>query len=455
MRILNIFHKFGGAKTALCQTATATTTPLSNNLDIDDKIFQAFTSRLPSIEIPDFVHVPQSLFIGGTLRRARLLFLEGQRNVGEMFSQIQSILDPIDITILLLAIQYHRPLLNWLHKISDSKNQVSKPYADSLFGYIEKSITYCIWFISILYITDVAAIFLKALGFRLQGKWDIPFIINTIGTSFIYGHTFVSLKNWFVRRKLRLNNSFNFITSTGVSSISHPPRDAIREATIDDLSTLGIWIAFSLFCLEALSSQLGIGLKSIFALGGIGSASIVLSLKSTFENFSGGILLKLQDKFRVRDVITIKGGEEGVVRYINYLTTTIRRSDNSVAVIPNHVFTQGELINWSRTPYRRFRTKTSLPVGQIHELPNLIEGIKTALATIPEIETKKRDLLVYATSFDGGKISIDVEVHFNTNNDVEAASLRTKVVGYLMDLTSQVDKMDKPPRITTNNANSP
>jgi small-conductance mechanosensitive channel len=42
-------------------------------------------------------------------------------------------------------------------------------------------------------------------------------------------------------------------------------------------------------------------------VGGIGSASVVLALRSTMENIIGGLLLKLQDKMRVGEVVTVPG----------------------------------------------------------------------------------------------------------------------------------------------------
>ena len=42
-------------------------------------------------------------------------------------------------------------------------------------------------------------------------------------------------------------------------------------------------------------------------MGGIGSASAVLALRSTMENVISGLLLKLEDKIRVGEVITLPG----------------------------------------------------------------------------------------------------------------------------------------------------
>lgn len=107
---------------------------------------------------------------------------------------------------------------------------------------------------------------------------------------------------------------------------------------------------------------------------GIGSASVILALRSTFENFSGGVLLKLQDKFRVGDYIAVRsaGGYEGTVVDITYLNTRIRRSDDSVVTIPNNIFVSGELVNWSRSTYKKFQTTTTIPVSLVSSLPAIV-----------------------------------------------------------------------------------
>ena len=61
------------------------------------------------------------------------------------------------------------------------------------------------------------------------------------------------------------------------------------------------------FLSSPLLSSLSAPLGSIFAVGGIGSASVILALRSTMENVIGGLLLKLEDKIRVGEVITVPG----------------------------------------------------------------------------------------------------------------------------------------------------
>jgi hypothetical protein len=68
----------------------------------------------------------------------------------------------------------------------------------------------------------------------------------------------------------------------------------VGEALQDELTSVGVWIVVAGICLEACSLTFGFALGSIFAIGGIGSASIVLALRQSAENLLGGLLLRFQ-----------------------------------------------------------------------------------------------------------------------------------------------------------------
>ena len=125
-----------------------------------------------------------------------------------------------------------------------------------------------------------------------------------------------------------------------------------------------------------------------------------------------------------------------MVDSITYLSTYLRRSDGSIIVIPNSVFSNVQLINWSRMPYQIFKPMTSLPATQIAQLGDFLASLRDALSAIPEIETKSRDLIIAATSFKDGKINVEMEMHMQTSDDPHAAELKTKVIQIIVDKTA-------------------
>ena len=74
-------------------------------------------------------------------------------------------------------------------------------------------------------------------------------------------------------------------------------------------------------------------------MGGIGSASVILALRSTMENVIGGLLLKLEDKIRVGEVITIPGDgkKTGTVWGIIFLIKTTAKSLETTHLFHNYL----------------------------------------------------------------------------------------------------------------------
>jgi MscS family membrane protein len=219
-------------------------------------------------------------------------------------------------------------------------------------------------------------------------------------------------------------------------------RDTVRDNVIDELSSAGVWIMMAGFCLEAMSLEFGFALGSVFAVGGIGSASAILALRSTMENFIGGLLLKIQDKFRVGEKISLPGFnkktelEEGFVEEISFIQTTIRRLDNTIVTVPNHSFTQNQIINWSRTPFRLFKSSINVPLANSKAVPDIVADVEKGLKGLPGVEMKERELLVSASALKDGKLAIEVVVHLRASDDVQEAKLRTEVVRVIAEICS-------------------
>lgn len=158
------------------------------------------------------------------------------------------------------------------------------------------------------------------------------------------------------------------------------------------------------------------------------------------ENLLGGILLKLNDKFRVGDSIAMGKGMQGKVSEISYLATTLLLEDNSVTNIPNKQFSSGEVTNWSRTEYRLFKTSLTIPISSLPSLPELINKIKSKVESIPEVEKETRSVQVVASGFDELNIVIDVNLHFKATKGIGA--LKSQVISSIAESVAAVTKGD-------------
>ena len=113
-------------------------------------------------------------------------------------------------------------------------------------------------------------------------------------------------------------------------------------------------IKFTLYILLILivASTLGIPTTGIVALLTACTLAISLSLQDSISNLANGIVIITTKPFKEGDYVNVQGNE-GKVRAIKMLTTTIVTNDNKEVIIPNSNIVTNEIINYSSMPKRR------------------------------------------------------------------------------------------------------
>lgn len=152
--------------------------------------------------------------------------------------------------------------------------------------------------------------------------------------------------------------------------------DSLRALFIQLLSVL-IWGSSILISCVLLFPDLGLG--DLIGLLGLGSVAIGFAFQDIFKNFLAGVLLLLNEPFRLNDQIIVDE-YEGTVEAINVRSTEIRTYQGERVVIPNAiVFTSSVRVLTDR-PCRR----TDLPIGLSYDtsLPHARQILLTALAEV-------------------------------------------------------------------------
>ena len=122
-----------------------------------------------------------------------------------------------------------------------------------------------------------------------------------------------------------------------------------------------------------------LGLGDIIGLLGLGSVAIGFAFQDIFKNFLAGVLLLLNEPFRLNDQIVVND-YEGTVEQINIRSTEIRTYQGERVVIPNAtVFTSSVRVLTDR-PYRR----TDLAIGLDYNtpLPRAVQVLLMALTDV-------------------------------------------------------------------------
>ena len=93
----------------------------------------------------------------------------------------------------------------------------------------------------------------------------------------------------------------------------------------------------------------GIKIGPIIAGLGLFGVAVALGAQDLFKNLISGILVLVEKRFKMGDWILVEGIIEGIVESIGFRSTTIRKFDKSLAIIPNFQFAENAVINISQT----------------------------------------------------------------------------------------------------------
>jgi small conductance mechanosensitive channel len=159
-------------------------------------------------------------------------------------------------------------------------------------------------------------------------------------------------------------------------------RRALRSPSLQLLLTktsyVVTWVTGVLFaCVVAFPS---LGLGDIIATLGLGSVAIGFAFQDIFKNFLAGIILLLQEPFRINDQVIIDE-YEGTVEEIGIRATKIRTYKGERIIMPNStVFTSAVQVRTAFN-YRR----TDLAIGVDYDT-SLSEARELLLKTIASVE---------------------------------------------------------------------
>lgn len=191
------------------------------------------------------------------------------------------------------------------------------------------------------------------------------------------------------------------------SAISHRATNSPSlQLLLMRATSITVWvIGILLACLIVFP---GLGLGDIIATLGLGSVAIGFAFQDIFKNFLAGILLLLQQPFRINDQVIIND-YEGTVEGIDIRTTQLRTYQGERIILPNStVFTSPVRV---RTAYESRRTDLAVGVDYNTPLPKaakLLEQVIRSVEGVLDNPEPEIDLVSFGDS------SIDFVVRYWT-----------------------------------------
>ena len=189
---------------------------------------------------------------------------------------------------------------------------------------------------------------------------DIIILIEKINRTFITIFIF-----WLL---LQLIVPFSFV----IKKFEEQLTTALIDWTLKGLKILVILIG-----IVAVLELWGIKVGPIIAGLGLLGVAVALGAQDLFKNLISGIMILMERRFKIGDVIHIAGEAEGIVEQIGFRSTLIRQFDSNLVMVPNFKFAERSVTNSSRRINRRIRWIIGLEYRTtVEQLKNMRNQIK-------------------------------------------------------------------------------
>ena len=139
----------------------------------------------------------------------------------------------------------------------------------------------------------------------------------------------------------------------------------------------GLKIVIIIIGIVAVLELWGIKVGPIIAGLGLLGVAVALGAQDLFKNLISGIMILMERRFKIGDVIHIAGEAEGIVEQIGFRSTLIRQFDSNLVMVPNFKFAERSVTNSSRRINRRIRWIIGLEYRTtVEQLKNMRNQIK-------------------------------------------------------------------------------
>ncbi|MFE1743920.1 mechanosensitive ion channel family protein [Coleofasciculus sp. H7-2] len=218
------------------------------------------------------------------------------------------------------------------------------------------------------------------------------------------------------------------VSSVGRRALKNPSLRVLLVQT----GFVGTWVVGTLFACVVAFPDLRLG--DIIGLLGLSSVAIGFAFQDIFKNFLAGVLLLLQEPFRLGDQVIVNGFE-GTIEEISLRSTQIVTYQGERIVVPNAIVFTSPVQVLTAMPHRR----TDLEIGVDYHtpLPYAIETLFKAVSEVQGVLSKP------APEVDGlsfGDSSINLVVRYWTSpHKVDVRRTRTKVMIALKQACDRAD----------------
>ena len=174
----------------------------------------------------------------------------------------------------------------------------------------------------------------------------------------------------------------------------------------------------------------GIKIGPVIAGLGLFGVAVALGAQDLFKNLISGIMIILEKRFELNDVIEVPGQAVGTVEHIGFRSTLIRQFDSTPISIPNYVFSDTSIINFSERKYRQIKWIIGLTYNtSVDQLKDICQSIESSIRSNDDfIVNDSYQLFVRVEKFNDSSIDIFLYTFTNTNNWEKYLKIKEELV---------------------------
>ncbi len=178
------------------------------------------------------------------------------------------------------------------------------------------------------------------------------------------------------------------------------PMDETTVRAIGKLLRASVIITAILIAMQVF----GYSISGLLAFGGIGGLAVGFAAKDLLANFFGGLMLYLDQPFKVGDWVRSPDQEiEGTVEDVGWRLTRIRTFDKRPLYIPNAIFNSISVENPSRMSNRRIYETIGIRYEDVDKMEVIVEDVKQMLREHSEID-QSQTLIVNFNTFSASSL---------------------------------------------------
>jgi MscS family membrane protein len=220
---------------------------------------------------------------------------------------------------------------------------------------------------------------------------------------------------------------FSFIIKNFEDKISKP---------LVNWTLKGLEIIIIVLGIVAVLELWGIKVGPVIAGLGLFGVAVALGAQDLFKNLISGIMILMEKRFTIGDVILVSNEVEGVVEQIGFRSTLVRRFDSTPVMIPNYKFAEQSVTNYSRRHHRRIRWLVGLEyktsINQLHQIRDAISALIRDNNDFAKNENS--GFFVRVDSFSDSSIDMLVQVFTVTNDWSEFLKIKEELAVSIIEI---------------------